>query len=264
MYPWKFLRKNNFRNIYIIFYTFFGLWSKKRLVGKKIFSRVVTTAIRASRGILWEKVLFFKKKSFVCSSVLEFEQFFLYTDKKQSGCQRNNLLIQKKVGGRNLWGHCFFLIIFGFRAEKFEQLDKKYSQDCQNSIQSVQRNIFRTFLWNEETLLNVFGQWAKLLNFCCDFFVKFLKTAAYRCSRTFWGSFGEKRNSLIVFGLWAKVTIFWQKISAGCQSAIQVSSAKLGQKMIKIFFNIIISFGLSMSFFRILAKKLVRCVETVI
>ena len=44
----------------------------------------------------------------------------------------------------------FFLIIFGFRAEKFEQLVKKYSQDCQNSIQSLQRNIFRTFLWNEE------------------------------------------------------------------------------------------------------------------
>ena len=48
--------------IYIIFHTFFGLWSIKRLVGKKIFSRVVTTAIRASRDFFWEKVLFFKKK----------------------------------------------------------------------------------------------------------------------------------------------------------------------------------------------------------
>ena len=48
--------------IYIIFHTFFGLWSKKRLVGKKIFSQVVTTAIRTSRGIFWEKVIFFRKK----------------------------------------------------------------------------------------------------------------------------------------------------------------------------------------------------------
>ena len=45
----------------------------------------------------------------------------------------------------------FLQNVFGFRAEKFEQLDKKYSQDCQNSIQSVQRNIFRTFLLNEDT-----------------------------------------------------------------------------------------------------------------
>ena len=51
--------------IYIIFHTFFGLWSKKRLVGKKIFSQVVTNAIRTSRGISWEKVLFFKKVLFV-------------------------------------------------------------------------------------------------------------------------------------------------------------------------------------------------------
>ena len=51
--------------IYIIFHTFFGLWSKKRLVGKKIFSQVVTTAIRTSRGIFWEKVIFFKKNLFV-------------------------------------------------------------------------------------------------------------------------------------------------------------------------------------------------------
>ena len=80
--------------INIIFHTFFGLWSKKRLVGKRIFSRIVTTAIRASRHIFWEEDFFIK--SFACSSVLEFEQFFLYTDKKQSGCQRNNLLIQKK------------------------------------------------------------------------------------------------------------------------------------------------------------------------
>ena len=155
-------------------------------------------------------------------------------------------------------------MFFGFRAEEFEQLDKKYSQGCQNSIQSVQRNIFRTFLWNEETLLNVFGRWAKLLNFWRECFVKFLKTAAYGSSGTFWGSFGENSNSLIVFGRWAKVTILWQKISAGCQIAFHVSSAKLWEKMIKVIFSIIISFGTFNEFFLILAKKIVRCVETVI
>ena len=65
MYPWEFLGKNTFWNIYIIFHTFFGLWSKKRLVGKKFFSRDVTTAIRASKDIFWEKVVFLKKILFV-------------------------------------------------------------------------------------------------------------------------------------------------------------------------------------------------------
>ena len=121
VYPWKFLGKTIFE-IYIIFHIFFGLWSKKRLVGKRIFCLVVTTAIRASRDIFWEED--FYKKKIVCSSVLDFEQFFLYTDKKQSGCQRNNLLIQKKVGRKKWWKNCFFFQnIFGFRAENFEQLD---------------------------------------------------------------------------------------------------------------------------------------------
>ena len=113
--------------IYIIFHIFFGLWSKKRLVGKKTFSRVVTTAIRASRDIFWEKVLFSKKK-FVCSSALEFEQFFLYTDKKQSGCQRNNLLIQKKVGGKNLWKICFFKSFSDFQEKSLNNYTKKLAR----------------------------------------------------------------------------------------------------------------------------------------
>ena len=64
MFPWKFLGKTIFEK-YIISHTFFGLWSKKRLVGKKIFSQVVTTAIRTFRGIFREKLIFFKKNLFV-------------------------------------------------------------------------------------------------------------------------------------------------------------------------------------------------------
>ena len=192
---------------YIIFHIFFRLWSKKRLVGKKIFSQVVTTAIRTSRGFFWEKVIFFKK-SFVCSSVLEFEQLFLSTDKKKSGYQRNNLLIQQKVGGKNLGKICFFKSFSDFQQKSLNNYTKKTRKIVKIPFKNVQRDIFRTFLWNEETLLKVFGRWAKLLNFWRKFFVKFLKTAAHACSGLFWGSFGEKRNSLIVFGLWAKVAIF--------------------------------------------------------
>ena len=40
----------------------------------------------------------------------------------------------------------------------------------------------------------------------------FFKTAAYGCSGRLWGFLGGKSNCLNVFGLWAKVTVFWQKI----------------------------------------------------
>ena len=59
--PWKFSGKKIFWNVYNLSH-FYGLWSNKRLVGKKKFSRVVAIAIRASRDIFWEKVIFFKKK----------------------------------------------------------------------------------------------------------------------------------------------------------------------------------------------------------
>ena len=72
---------------------FFGISSKKTLSWEIIF-RVVTTAMRAYRGIFWGKKKCLKQ-SYFCSSVLKFEQFFCLLTKK-SWCQRNNLLLQKK------------------------------------------------------------------------------------------------------------------------------------------------------------------------
>ena len=96
-----------FFEIYIIFHTFFGLWSKKRLVGKNIFSQVVTTAIHASRGIFWEKVLFLNKR-FLCSSVLVFEQLSLSTDEKIVRVSKKQPTNTEKSWRKNLWKNCFF------------------------------------------------------------------------------------------------------------------------------------------------------------
>ena len=61
------------------------LWNLiPRTLSQKIFPGL-------SRGIFLGKVSFFWKKSYICSSVLEFEQFFAFRQKK-TGCQRNNLL----------------------------------------------------------------------------------------------------------------------------------------------------------------------------
>ena len=70
-----------FFEIYIIFHTFFGLWSIKRLVGKKIFLPGRHNCNpRVQRHFLRKSTFF--KKSFIRSSVLEFEEFFLSIDKK--------------------------------------------------------------------------------------------------------------------------------------------------------------------------------------
>ena len=82
----------------------------------------------------------------------------------------------------------FFHFIFGLRAEKFEQLNKKFTQDCQNYVQSLQRDTFGTFIWNEGNLLKLFGpRWAKLFDFWRENFGKFVKKAAYVSSGTFEG-----------------------------------------------------------------------------
>ena len=99
--------------IYIIFHTFFGLWSKKRLVGKKIFFPDCHNCNPRVQRLFLRKSTIFKKKFclFICFGVWA---IFLYTDKKQSGCQRNNLIIQKKVGRKKWWINCFFKTFLDF------------------------------------------------------------------------------------------------------------------------------------------------------
>ena len=164
MYRWKFLGKNSFWNIYN-FSHFFRTLIQKTLSRKEIFFPGCHNCNPRVQRHFLRKSTFHKKKfcSFICSGVWAI--FFVYWQKLVRVSKKQPTKTEKKIGRKELWKIFFFQIIFGFRAEKFEQLDKKYSQDCQNSIQSLQRNIFRTFLWNEETLLKVFNRWANLLNF---------------------------------------------------------------------------------------------------
>ena len=96
---------NNFWKIYNLSHFFRTLIQKTLSRKENFFPGCHNCNPHVQRHFL-RKSIFFKKK-FVCSSVLEFEQLFLSTDKKQSGCQWNKLLIQKKVGGKNLWKNCF-------------------------------------------------------------------------------------------------------------------------------------------------------------
>ena len=69
--------------------------------------------------------------------------------------------------------------------------------------------------------------------------------------------FGEKSNCLVIFGIWAKVTNFWQKnFWQVAKSAFYVFSAKLWEKMVKVIYTNDIFFRTLSEFFLILAKKI--------
>ena len=83
-------------------YSFTLLWTLiQKTLSRKVFSWVVTTAIRAFRGTFWLKVIFLGKVIFV-HPFWSWSIFFCLLTKKKLVCQRNNLLIQKKNGGNNL------------------------------------------------------------------------------------------------------------------------------------------------------------------
>ena len=139
---------------------------------------------------------------FICFR--DWANLFVFWQKNVRVSKKQTTITEKKLEER----YCrkiVFYINFGLRAEKVEQLEKKFSQDCQNYIQSVQRNKFRTFLSNEKTLIKFLGRWAKLLGFWCEFFVKISQNCSLRVQRNvLMFFFGEKSICLIVFGLLAK------------------------------------------------------------
>ena len=106
-------------------------------------------------------------------------------------------------------------------------------------------------------VLKFFGPWVNLSDFWREFFDNFFfKTAAYGCSGRLRGSSGEKSNCLIVFGLWAKVTVFWQKIYGRLLKVMfTCPQQNFEKKMIEVKYTIIIFLGFWMRFFLILTKK---------
>ena len=107
MYPWKFLGKNNFWNIHNLSHFFRTLIQKTLSRKENFFPGCHNCNPHVQRHFLRKSDFFLKKKFclFICFGVWA---TFLVCWQKKSGCQRNNLLIQKKVGGKNLWKNCFF------------------------------------------------------------------------------------------------------------------------------------------------------------
>ena len=102
--PWSNWGKS-FSQIYIIFHTSLD-FDPKNAQSESFFTSCHNCNPRVQRHFLIKSN--FSKKSFICSSVLEFEQFFFVLWQKKSGCQRNNLLIQKKEWRKEFVDKSFF------------------------------------------------------------------------------------------------------------------------------------------------------------
>ena len=173
-------------SIFSNFSHFFGVWSNRPLVGKFLFglSQLQSAILEALFGYYWAFFMSFNQKIRVSKS------WPTSTEKNW----------RKKFVEK-----LFFQVIFGLRAEKFEQLNRKFTQDCQNYVQRLQRDDFGTFLWNEGNLLKLFGpRWAKLFAFWRENFSKFVKKAAYVSS----GTLTEQHFWKEAYKIWGFSNIF--------------------------------------------------------
>ena len=192
-----------------MFHTFSDFDPKKSLV-EIIFSRL--SQLQPARpGACFEKCKFFFKKKFSLFIFLEFEHFFcLLTKKTRQGVKKTTTNTEKS------WRKKFVEKLFFKSSSDFQQ---KFLNNWTKNTRKIAKTAFNVFsgtilgrLFGRKKICpKLFGRWEKILDLAW-IFGKFVKSVAYVCRWTFWEFFGEKPNCLGVFGLRAKVSIFWQKI----------------------------------------------------
>ena len=164
-----------------------------------------------------------------------------------------------------MWKNRFF--------KSFSDSEQKSLNDYTKNNRRIVKTTFNVF---RRTILGRLSGMKKLRSsflvvertywtFGLNFLTFFFKTAAYVCSWRFRGFSGEKSICLIVFGCWAKVTVFWQKnLWQVAEKEFNVSPAKLWEKndWSKLYYY---HFSRTLNeLFLILTKKVIRCVEKVI
>ena len=130
---------------------------------------------------------------FICFGV--WASFFVFWQKVRVTKKQPN--ITEKNWGKKFVEKLFFNSLSDLEQKVWTIRQKRHAA-LSKLVQSVQRNNFRTFLSNAETLLKFCGclsSWT----FGLKFFVKVHKTAAYGCSGTFWCFFLERRVTVRSF-----------------------------------------------------------------
>ena len=149
---------------------------------------------------------------------MEFEHFFCLLTKKVRVSKKRPTNIEK-IGGKICRKIVFSNHFRTSSTEVWTIKQKKFTQDCQNYVQRLQRNNFGTFLWNEGNLLKIFGpRWAKLFDFWREKFGKFVKKAAYVSSGTFEGFFWREMELFDRFrSLNQSIQLLEKNFWKGCQ-----------------------------------------------
>ena len=120
----------------------FGLWSKNAQ-SENFFTSCHNCNPRVQRHFLIKSN--FSKKSYICSSVLEFEQFFLSFDIKKSGCQTNNLLIQKKEWRKEFVEKSFFKSSSNFQQKRLSNKTKNTRRIVKTTFNVFRRTVLGCF-----------------------------------------------------------------------------------------------------------------------
>ena len=135
---------------------------------------------------------------FICFGVWAI--FFVFLQRKVRVSKKQPTNTEKKIGGKKLWENRF-LKHLRTSSRKVWTIRLNLLAGMPKLLQSVQRNNFRMFLWNEETLLKFFGRWAKLLNIWCDFYVKISQKCSLRMQHNVLSFFLERRVIVWLFSV---------------------------------------------------------------
>ena len=143
--------------------TFFWFWAEKKDLRRQFFFRVVTSAVRARRGIVWGKI-FFTKCSIFCHHIWSISDSFCLLGENLLKCVKTttymyNAEVLRKINFEN----SFFQINFGLWANCLRLLAKHWSMIFQNCSLQVQWNNIRNFQGQKDYWLSVFRLWAEIL-----------------------------------------------------------------------------------------------------
>ena len=164
-----------------MFANIFGLPDEKnRAFNQKVFFRVFTTRIRASREMFWGKMISLSKKYYFFYHLWSMSDFFVFLAKFSTKvCQTSNQRAERKKLGKLTFEKVVFLqkINFGFWAEITWTFSKTVRLDSQNRSLHVQMNIFRNYSGSKIICMKVFGHWTKTSVFLRKGFLRVVEGA---------------------------------------------------------------------------------------
>ena len=154
---------------------------------KKTFFRVITTGIRASRGMFWGKMISLSKEVlFFCYHFWSLSDFFVFFAKFFSQvCQTTDQRAERNKMGKLPWKNCFFNQ-FWIWGKKIWFFSKTVRHGSQNRSPPVQLTIFRNFSGSKIICMKIFGHWTETSDFPRKCFLRVVKGAFQVFSATLW------------------------------------------------------------------------------